>query len=162
MSAEPPPVPPPAPAPFGDPVAIQKQNSSAVAKGILFGCGGCAVVLAGIAAVFAAIFFGVFAAIGNSDAVAEAIKRASASPEVQQMLGTPLERGWLTAGNIETANGSSSADVHIPVKGPKMSGNIHAVGYKRDEEEWVFTVLEVTIDGTAERINLLPSPVIRT
>jgi Na+-transporting methylmalonyl-CoA/oxaloacetate decarboxylase gamma subunit len=151
----PPPIPPPSPPPFGDPTAIQKQNSSAVAKGILFGCGGCTVILAGMAAVFAVVLFGVFAAIGNSDAVAAAIKQASASPEVQRALGTPIEREWLTTGSVETANGDSSADVHIPIKGPKGSAKIRAVGHKRKGGEWVFTVLEVTIAATQETINLL-------
>ena len=155
MSDAPPPIPPPSRPLFGDPTAIQKQNSSAVAKGILFGCGGCAVILAGMAAVFAVVFFGVFAAIGNSDAVAAAIKHASASPRVQQELGTPIEREWFTTGSVETANGDSSADVHIPIKGPKGSAKIHAVGYKRKGGEWVFTVLEVTIAATQETIKLL-------
>ncbi|MBX7209207.1 MAG: cytochrome c oxidase assembly factor 1 family protein [Verrucomicrobiaceae bacterium] len=140
---------------FGDPTIARTENRAAIGKGVLIGCGGCAIIVTGIAAVFAVIFFSVFAAIGSSDAVAEAIKRASASPKVREQLGTPLTRGWFTSGNIETANGSSSADVRIPVKGPKLNGYIHAVGYKRGEEGWVFTVLEVTVSGSGERIDLL-------
>lgn len=158
MSTEPPPIPPPAPPPFGDPTVVRAENRSAIGKGVLFGCGGCAVVLVGIAAVFAAIFFGVFAAVGNSDAVKAAIKHASDSSAIQQRLGTPLERSWMTTGNLETANGSSSADLRISVNGPKGSGKIHAVGYKRGNEPWTFTVLEVTIDATGQRINLLQPP----
>ena len=149
MSETPPPV------PFGDPTTIRAQNRSAISKGVLIGCGGCAVIAMGIAVIFAIFFFGIFASIGRSEAVAEAIKRASASPKIQQELGTPLERGWLTTGNIETANGSDSADVRIPLKGPRMSGTLHAVGYKRGSEPWVFTVLEMIVNGTAERLNLL-------
>lgn len=145
--------------PFGDPTVVRTENRSAVGKGVLIGCGGCAVILLGIAAVFTAIFFGVFAAVGNSDAVAEAIKRAGESPLVQEQFGAPLERGWLTTGNLETANGSSSADVYIAIKGPKGSGKIHAVGYKRGDEPWVFTALEATVEDTGDRINLLPTPV---
>lgn len=141
--------------PFGEPTAVQKQNKAAIGKGVLIGCGGCLVVLLGMAAVFAAIFFAVFAAIGNSDAVAEAIKRASASSQVQARLGTPLKRGWFTSGSVQTNNGASSADVNIPVSGPKMSGHIHAVGTRQPGGEWVFTLFEITIDGTTERINLL-------
>jgi Cytochrome oxidase complex assembly protein 1 len=156
MNAQPPPVPPPTPPPFGDPVAVQKQNSSAVAKGILFGCGGCAVILAGMAAVFAAIFFISFSGLAHSAAVAEAVSRAGATVQVQEALGTPIERDWFTTGNIEISNGDSSADVRIPIKGPKGRATIHAVGYKRQGEKWVFTVLEVTIAGSQESINLLP------
>ncbi len=148
MSASPPDL------PFGDPTAITTQNRSAVGKGVLIGCGGCAVVLLGIAGVFSAIFFGVFAAIGKSDAVAEVMKRADESKVVREQLGTPLQRGWLTTGNIETANGSSSAELQIPIEGPKGSGRIEVDGYKRGNEPWVFTVLDVLIDSTSERIDL--------
>lgn len=147
--------------PFGDPTVVRAENRSAVGKGVLIGCGGCAVVVLGIAAVFAAIFFGVIAAVGNSDAVAEVLKRAESSDAVRREIGTPLERGWMTSGNLETANGSSSAELHIPVTGPKSSGEIHAVGFKRGDEPWVFTLLEVEVDGVADRINLLPDPVAR-
>ena len=148
MSASPPDL------PFGDPTAITTQNRSAVGKGVLIGCGGCAVVLLGIAGVFSAIFFGVFAAIGKSDAVAEVMKRAGESKVVREQLGTPLQRGWLTTGNLETANGSSSAELQIPIEGPKGSGRIEVNGYQRGSEPWVFTVLDVLIDSTSERIDL--------
>lgn len=140
--------------PFGDPTAITAQNRSAVGKGVLIGCGGCAVVLLGIAGVFSVIFFGVFAVITNSDAVTEVMKRAGESKLVQEHLGTPLEKGWLTTGHIETANGSNSAELKVPIEGPKGSGSIRANGYKRGEEPWVFNVLEVFIDKTGERIDL--------
>lgn len=145
----------PPPVPFGDPTAVRTQNRSAISKGVLIGCGGCAVIATGIAAVFAVFFFSISTSIGRSDAVAEAIQRASESPNIEQQLGTPLARGWLTTGNIETANGSDSADVRIPVKGPRKSGTLHAAGYRRGSEPWVFTVLEMTVDGSAERLNLL-------
>ena len=148
MSASPPDL------PFGDPTAITPQNRAAVGKGVIVGCGGCAVVLLGIAGVFSAIFFGVFAAIGKSDAVAEVMKRAGESKVVREQLGTPLQRGWLTTGNLETANGSSSAELQIPIEGPKGSGRIEVNGYQRGSEPWVFTVLDVLIDSTSERIDL--------
>ena len=140
--------------PFGDPTAITKQNRSAVSKGVLFGCGGCAVILLGIAGVFSVIVFGVFAVIRNSDAATEAVKRASESKVVQEQLGLPLEKGLLTTGHIETANGSSSAELQIPIEGPKGSGRIEANGYQRGKEPWVFNVLDVIIDSTSERIDL--------
>jgi hypothetical protein len=151
MSASPPDL------PFGDPSTITTQNRAAVGKGVMVGCGGCAVVLLGIAGVFSAIFFGVFAAIGKSDAVAEVMKRAGESKVVREQLGTPLQRGWLTTGNLETGNRSSSAEVQVPIEGPKGSGRIQANGYKRGDEPWVFNVLEVIIDKTGERIDLAHS-----
>ena len=140
--------------PFGDPAAITTQNRTAVSKGVLFGCGGCAVVLLGIAGIFTAVVFGVFAVIRNSDAATEAVKRASESKVVQEQLGLPLEKGLLTTGNIETANGSSSAELQIPIEGPKGGGRIEANGYKRGNDPWIFTVLDVVIDSTSERIDL--------
>ena len=158
MSAEPPPVPPV----FGDPSVVKAENRSAVGKGILFGCGGCAVVLLGIAAVAAAIIFISFTGLASSEAVAAATAKVAASPRIQETLGTPIEREWLTMGSVETSNGDSSADVRIPIKGPKGGAKIHAVGYKRQGGQWVFTVLEVTITSTAERINLLPAMAAKT
>jgi hypothetical protein len=148
MSASPPDL------PFGDPSTITTQNRAAVGKGVMVGCGGCAVVLLGIAGIFTAVVFGVFAVIRNSDAAAEAVKRAGESKVVQEQLGLPLEKGLLTTGNIETANGSSSAELQIPIEGPKGSGRIEVNGYKRGTEPWVFTVLDVLIESTSERIDL--------
>lgn len=146
---------------FGDPTAVRTENRAAIGKGLLIGVGGCVIALTGIGVVFGVVFLSIFTAIGNSEATAEALKRAGASPQMQDKLGTPLTRGWFTAGSVETANGSSSAEVRIPVSGPKGIGKIHAVGYKRAGEEWVFTVLEVAIDGTGEHVNLLRPVTIR-
>lgn len=145
---------------FGDPTAVRTENRTAIGKGLLIGFGGCAIAWIGIGVVFGAVFLTIFAAIGNSEASTEALKRAGASPHVQEKLGTPLTRGWFTTGSVETANGSSSAEVRIPVSGPKGSGKVHAVGYKRGDEKWVFTVLDVVIDGTNERIHLVQSATI--
>ena len=50
MSTQPPPL------PFGDPSKIQKEHASAVGKGVLFGCGGCAVAVGVVVVLGVAVF----------------------------------------------------------------------------------------------------------
>jgi hypothetical protein len=81
--------------------------------------------LLGIAGVFFRHLFRCLCRLyGKSDAVTEVMKRAGESKVVQEQLGTPLEKGWLTTGHLETANGSNSAEVQVPIEGPKGSGRI--------------------------------------
>ena len=152
----PPPLPP---RPFGDPAPVRAENRAAVGKGVLFGCGGCALVLAGMVAVSAVACFVVLHFIGESDAVKQAITRLNTFPVAREKMGAPIVRGWLANGSISTENDSGSADVRVAVRGPKAGGELHLAGHHRAGESWTYTVFEVTLDGTGERLDFAhPAP----
>ncbi len=156
-------LPPPPPLPFGDPNRVRQENKSAVGKGLLFGCGGCALLLALIAAFSVGILFIVLSSIKHSDAYQLALAKVQASPQVQQALGQPMEAGWFFTGSIHVNTDSSgstgNANFSIPISGPKGSGTIYAVATKQNGE-WIFSTLTVSIEGSPLKIDLLnPSPI---
>lgn len=84
----------------------------------------------------------------------EALARARANPQVIEKLGQPLQAGWLASGSVNTTGPSGSADVSIPISGPKGKGTIYVVA-KKSVGEWKFETLQVDISGEESRIDLL-------
>lgn len=84
----------------------------------------------------------------------EALARARADPQVIEKIGQPLQPGWLATGNLNTSGSSGSADVSIPISGPKGKGTIY-VEAKKSAGEWTFETLQVEIAGEEHRIDLL-------
>jgi hypothetical protein len=71
---------------------------------------------------------------------------AKQSPEVQQALGQPIEAGLMIQGNIHSSGDQGSADVSLPLKGPKAEGTLRVEAYKNGDT-WKFTVLQVEVPG---------------
>jgi hypothetical protein len=115
---------------------------------------GCVGMLAMFAAFLASIFLVVFGAMRSSDAYQIAISRARESPEVVEALGEPVEAGWFISGNINVSGPSGDASLSIPVCGPRGAGTIYLVAEKI-AGEWVFERLEVELEGSGERLDLL-------
>ncbi|MCB0036999.1 MAG: hypothetical protein KDE51_23370 [Anaerolineales bacterium] len=112
--------------------------------------GGCCVVGICITAIFGIVF----TAIGSSDAVTLAVEQARQHEDVQALLGTPIEKGLLITGSVETTNNIGTADVAIPLSGPNGSGTLYAVGRKTGGEDWFFESLIFEGDS-GQRIDLL-------
>jgi Cytochrome oxidase complex assembly protein 1 len=108
-------------------------------------CGGCV----------AAVLVTVTGAIRVSDPYREAVAAATASPEVKAELGEPLEVGFWTNGNIQINNGSGTAKITIPIKGPKKSGTI-TVDATKDAGTWEYSTLEVVPEEGGKPIDLRP------
>jgi hypothetical protein len=108
--------------------------------------------LAGIAAIVAFVF----SAMKSNDVYREAVSRAKNHPEVQSLLGTPIEEGWLVTGKVDLDNRDGEADIRIPIHGPKDRGVIHAVG-RKENGVWRYTTLEVEVEGKGT-VNLLEPP----
>lgn len=102
----------------------------------------------------AAIVFFAFGAIKSSEVFEQAINKTRSNPAVVSELGEPIEPGWLVSGTIKVNNSSGSADLSIPVSGPKKSGTVYVVAAKK-LGKWNFSALEVEIEGNNTRINLL-------
>ncbi len=85
---------PPPPIPFGDPHKVDQENKTAVKKGILFGCGGCALVGAAGLVFVAAIVVIILTSMSGSEVCTQAVARAQSSARVRAALGQPIEKGW--------------------------------------------------------------------
>ncbi len=125
-----------------------------VGRWIGCGCGGCLLVIVLIVGFFAAVGGLAFFGIKKSDVYQEALRRAQESPAVVEALGEPITTGVLVSGSISVTGPSGTAELAIPISGPDGAGTIYATATK-SEGQWEFSVLEVNIDATGERIDLL-------
>ena len=101
----------------------------------------------------AAIVLIVFGAIKSTDVYKTAVARAKADQRVTAALGTPVHEAWYLAGNTQVSGGSGTADLSIPISGPKGKGTIYAVATK-SAGQWEFSKLVVKIDNAADSIDL--------
>ena len=115
---------------------------------------GCLGLVAFGAAVIALVLSIVFGALKSSDVYKQAFEKAARNRTVIAELGEPIKSGWLVGGSISVTGPAGSADIEIPISGPKKSGHIYAVAQK-SAGQWTFSRLEVSIQGRADRINLM-------
>jgi hypothetical protein len=66
-------------------------------------------------------------------------------------LGAPLEVGWFVTG---TLNPGRSAEITIPVTGPRGKARINVAASKTNGT-WVFSTLTVKLTATGARISLV-------
>lgn len=114
---------------------------------------GCLTLFALAAAFVALIVMIVFGAMKSSDAYKIAVTRAKADPRVIEALGAPISEGWFVSGNTNVNGGSGTADLSIPISGPKSKATIYAVATK-SAGTWVYSTLAVQVEKTGERIEL--------
>jgi formylmethanofuran dehydrogenase subunit D len=114
---------------------------------------GCLSLLVLFAVFIAVIVFAVFGALKSTDVYKTAVQRAKSNPDVIAALGTPISEGMFLSGSTNATNGSGSADISIPISGPKGKGTIYAVATK-STGAWSYKTLAVEIAATKERINL--------
>jgi len=131
-------IPPPTP-PGAQP---QPQQSSGCFK---WGAIGCGLVLVIIGVVVIGIFAAVFGLIKQTSIYKDTVRRAESNPQVIATLGTPIRTGWLVSGSVHTNNNTGSADVRIPIEGPKQKATIHCVATMTNDN-WKYTTLVVEPD----------------
>lgn len=105
----------------------------------------------GFVALIVALVFGLFR---SSEVYQQALERARRSPQVTRALGEPVEARFWVTGSLNTSGDSGSADLSIPIAGPRGTGRI-AVRALREEGVWSFTRLWVTVDGAEAPIDLI-------
>src|SRR5215813_4976287 len=115
------------------------------------GCLGSLLLCIGFVALLALL---VFSALKSSDAYTEGVARARANPQVQKLLGEPIETGFWTTGKIEVSGPSGTADLAIPLSGPKGSATLYVIASKA-AGKWEYSTMEVAPEGAAVRIDLL-------
>ncbi len=115
---------------------------------------GCLGMIALVVAFVAGIFFVVTGAMRSSGVYQTAISRAREHPDVTASLGEPIEVGWFLSGNIHVSGSEGEADLSLPLRGPRGSATLYVTANKV-AGEWIFERLEVEIEESQERIDLM-------
>lgn len=93
--------------------------------------------------------------IKSTDVYSEALASARSEPEVINAIGEPIKAGLFVSGRIAVSGASGNADLTIPISGPKGKARVHVVASK-SAGKWEYSILEVAVDQTDQRINLMP------
>ena len=104
--------------------------------------------------IIAGILFLVSRVMRSSDVYRQGVAAALHHPGVITALGDPVEAGFFTLGTVSVSGPSGSADLAIPLAGPKGEGVLYVVAEK-EAGAWTMSRLEVEVEGRAERIELL-------
>ncbi len=73
---------------------------------------------------------------------------------VVEKLGEPIEPNGMFKGNIHYSNDEGSADIQVPVKGPKGEATLLVIAEMKDDV-WTYQTMEVTFNDSDVIINLL-------
>jgi len=73
---------------------------------------------------------------------------------VIEILGEPIETNGNIEGKVSYNNEDGNVDLKVPVKGPKGEATLIVIAEKKDGE-WVYHIMEVSINDTNEKIDLL-------
>lgn len=95
----------------------------------------------------------VLASFRNSDVYKEAMTRASANAQVRERMGEPIQAGWFVSGQLNVSGSTGTANLSIPIAGPRGKGVIRAVASKNGV--WRFGCLQVEIRDQPGIIDLL-------
>lgn len=99
------------------------------------------------------ILFGTFHALNNSWASKNSFIQVTNSYQVQQVLGTPIERSWLTQGNISVSSGGQgNAILQYSIQGPKSKATVY-VQAKKYQGEW--QILHLIVVTKSEKLVLI-------
>lgn len=114
-----------------------------------------AVVL--LAALGAGFFFSIMSLMRNSTPVEMGLKIAETNQALIGRIGQPIKAGWYMAGSIEVNENTGSADMSMPLSGPKGSGRLYLEASKH-AGLWTLDVLEFVAEGSHQPLNLLEPP----
>lgn len=116
--------------------------------------GGCLVIIVLLVVFAGSLFFGITTLMSDSTAYKDSMELVTSNEEVIQLLGEPIEPNGMSGGNINYSGGYGSAELTIPIKGPKGEATIRVEGGGVDDD-WTYEVMEVYVDGSDEIIDLL-------
>lgn len=116
--------------------------------------GGCLVVLVLIVVFVVSLVTGVSALFKESKPYQTALTKAQESEWVIEQLGEPIEVSGIAQGNINYSGNQGTADLKIPVKGPKNSGEILVWGDKSGDE-WAYKYIRFRVSGSEQEYDLI-------
>jgi YD repeat-containing protein len=95
----------------------------------------------------------------RSSVAQTALEKARHDPRVVKLLGAPIRAGWLASGTVrQDETGWGEARMEIPIRGPKGKATLRAVAGK-GTGPWVFSSLEVVVEGRPKSIDLVPGSI---
>jgi len=110
---------------------------------LVCGCAGCgALSVAGAALIVVGFFVLLFGMIKSSGAYREALAVVKADEQVKEVLGEPVEEGLFVWGSVKSDDETGSADLNIPVSGPKCSATVRVLAHKA-KGQWIIEFLSV-------------------
>ena len=115
---------------------------------------GCLAVLLVSVAALAAFVWVVFAGVKTSDAYRLGFDRARYDCEVIEKLGGPIREGWWISGSVNVNGATGRADFSAPLRGAERDGTLFLTATKQ-LGKWTFEGLEVQVENSDERIDLL-------
>lgn len=131
-----------------------RQPESSIFSTILIAVGGAVVLCVALAGIAFIIFRTQFRA---SPAYQESLRMARASPEIQALLGQPIQEGWAIFAEMRHVYGSDFAEWTALIKGPKGSGRLEGVA-NRIGSSWHYSRLLFHLDGGEKVVDLTPPP----
>ena len=99
--------------------SVWKWLSIGCLTALILGIGGCVAIICGVMGI-----------MKSSEPFKDGMRYAKASPAVVASIGEPIEDGWFMQGNIQVQNDSGTANITIPISGPKGNGSVAVVGTK--------------------------------
>lgn len=133
---------------------IQEKSWFARNWGWAVPLGGCLSIIVLFFIFLGSVLFGVSELITESTPYQDAIAKVNEDEYVVNILGEPIETDGMMNGNLSYQNSTGSADISIPIKGPKGNAELFVVGTKQNDQ-WTYTEMYVIIDQTDEQIDLL-------
>ncbi len=116
--------------------------------------GGCLTIIILFFVFLGSLIFGVSELITQSTPHQDALSKVNEDEYVVNILGKPIETDGIMNGNLSYKNSVGTADISIPIKGPKGAAQLYVVGNKLNDE-WVYSEMYVIIAETDEQIDLL-------
>ena len=142
--------------PLNDPgYTYRPSGCVALGSGCTAGCGGCVALLVLATGLIFSILAVVFLVLRSLDRCDAALQAAQSSEILRRELGTPMTKGWVVTGSVRTFNGTGTADVTVPVSGPRGEASIRAHANLR-QGQWIYSQMTAEIEGSGRHVDLLP------
>jgi hypothetical protein len=103
---------------------------------------GCLIVIVLLCAFVAVLFTVLDVSFRTSIVYQQALARAGRSPEVVSRIGGPLKPGRVLHGQTNVSGSTGSANMNIPVTGPRGKATV-ILDARKVDGEWVFRTLYV-------------------
>ncbi|WP_108807274.1 cytochrome c oxidase assembly factor Coa1 family protein [Aquimarina spinulae] len=133
---------------------IQQKSWFARNWGWAVPVGGCLTLIVLFFIFLGSLIFGVSELITESTPYQDALVKVNEDEYVVNILGEPIETNGIMNGSLSYKNNTGSADISIPIKGPKGEAQLYVVGTKQNDQ-WTYKEMYVIIDETDEQIDLL-------
>ena len=107
--------------------------------------GGCLTIILIIIFLLGSLFYGVTKVLEDSQPYEYAFEQINQDEQLIELLGSPIEKDGMVQGNINWRNGEKSADMNIPIAGPKGKGMLYIIATGNDDDGWNYDKIEVVV-----------------